>query len=208
MDNNSVFWGKKDTSINFCESPYEKSKYIAEYYNTISAIGYVFVGIFFTFTKIKNIGLTLISLGIGTSILHGTQRYYGQILDELSMLVLSFLIIEHLKFKQNKTVSYIFLYASIGLYLASYYVFSIFFILFSCYQIYICFLIKQILNNDKNISNIKILLTNSYIITLLISFMFWIIDQNTCDISFIQLHALWHVGTAISIFLGLLFLVI
>ena len=203
-----VFWGQKDTSISFCEHPYEKSKYIAEYYNTISSVGYIFVGIFFAFTKIKNIGLTLISMGIGTAILHGTQRYYGQILDELSMLVLSFLIIVQLKLLENKTVSYIYLYASCGLYLALYNFFSIFFILFSCCQIYICYMVKKKLNNDKNVSNIKKLLINSYITTLLVSVLFWTTDQITCNISFIQLHALWHVGTTIAIFLGLLLLVI
>ena len=48
--NNQLFWGKKDTSINFCENPYEKNNYIAEYYNTISAIGYL-VGIFLVLQK-------------------------------------------------------------------------------------------------------------------------------------------------------------
>ena len=206
--NNQLFWGKKDTSINFCENPYEKNNYIAEYYNTISAIGYILVGIFFSFTKIKNIGFTLISLGFGTALLHGTQRFYGQIIDELSMLVLSFFIIEQLRLLENKKISYLILYSICGLYLASYKFFSIFFILFSTCQIYICYLAKKFLNNNKDVSSIKKLLINSYIITLLISILFWATDQITCSLSFIQLHAFWHVGTSISIFLGLLFLVI
>ena len=206
--NKQLFWGKKDTSINFCENPYEKNNYIAEYYNTISAIGYILVGIFFSFTKIKNIGFTLISLGFGTALLHGTQRFYGQIIDELSMLVLSFFIIEQLRLLENKKISYLILYSICGLYLASYKFFSIFFILFSTCQIYICYLAKKFLNNNKDVSSIKKLLINSYIITLLISILFWATDQITCSLSFIQLHAFWHVGTSISIFLGLLFLVI
>ena len=208
MNNSIAFWGSKDTSINFCENPYEKNKYIAEYYNTISAVGYILVGIFFSFTKIKNIGLTLIFLGIGTAILHGTQRFYGQILDEFSMLVLSFFIIEQLRLLEKKKISYLILYSICGLYLASYKFFSIFFILFTTCQIYTCYLAKKFLKNNKDVSSIKKLLINSYIITLLVSFLFWATDQMTCSLSFIQLHAFWHVGTAISIFLGLLFLVI
>lgn len=203
-----TFWGKKDTSISFCEKPYEESKYIAEFYNTISAFSYILTGIFFYFTKIKKIGITLLFLGLGTAILHGTQRYYGQIMDELSMLVFSFFIIEKLRLILNKPTNRLILYSISALYIASYNIFSVFLIVFVTCQVYICYLAKKILRISENITHVKILLINSYIITFLISFVFWIIDQSFCNVYNIQLHALWHVGTSISIFLGLLFLII
>ena len=41
------YWGEKDTSIDFCEAKYDKSVWIAEYYNTMSAISYIIVGFLF-----------------------------------------------------------------------------------------------------------------------------------------------------------------
>ena len=82
----------KDTSVNFCENKYIKSKYIAEYYNTLSGFLYILVGLIYINTKIKRIALCSVILGIGTMILHMTQRYYGQILDEMAMLSLCYFI--------------------------------------------------------------------------------------------------------------------
>ena len=59
-------------------------------------------------------GYTLIILGIGTFLLHATQRWYGQWLDELSMLLLSFQGISYLrKIKNKKTNNFIFLIISV-----------------------------------------------------------------------------------------------
>ena len=74
-----MFWGNKDTSVTFCEDKYVKSSYIAEYYNTLSGISYSLVGLYFYNKNITDIGVILIILGIGTCILHATQRYYGQL---------------------------------------------------------------------------------------------------------------------------------
>ena len=82
------FWGEKDTSISFCEEPYKKSHYIAEYYNSLSGLIYIIVGLTFLKTRVRNMGYTLISLGAGTFFLHSTQKWQGQWLDELSMLLL------------------------------------------------------------------------------------------------------------------------
>ena len=89
----SIYWGKKDTSVTFCEKPYIENMYIAEFYNTISGSLYIFVSIPFLNTNINNIALTGIFLGLGTIMLHMTQRFYGQICDELSMLCLCYLIL-------------------------------------------------------------------------------------------------------------------
>ena len=88
-----MFWGKPDVSISFCEEKYVVSDYIAEYYNTMSALSYVIVGILFYRTRLKELSIIMILLGLGTALLHGTLRFYGQWLDEISMLILSFFII-------------------------------------------------------------------------------------------------------------------
>ena len=100
-------WGSKDTSVTFCEEPYKESKYIAEYYNTLSGTCYLLVSLSFLFTKVKNLAIVGIFLGVGTMLLHMTQRMYGQILDELSMLILSYGILTKLNKKYNPRVWYI-----------------------------------------------------------------------------------------------------
>ena len=96
-----MYWGKPDATISFCEDKYVVSKYIAEFYNTLSASSYFFVGLFFYFTKLSDIGVLLMLLGLGTAILHGTLRYYGQWFDEASMLILSLETLIYL----NKNIS-------------------------------------------------------------------------------------------------------
>ena len=39
-----AYWGEPDIELTFCENKYE-NKYIAEYYNSMSAISYMIVGI-------------------------------------------------------------------------------------------------------------------------------------------------------------------
>ena len=42
-----MYWGTPDVSVSFCEDKYVVSNYIAEYYNTMSALSYVIVGLIF-----------------------------------------------------------------------------------------------------------------------------------------------------------------
>ena len=78
---NNKYWGEYDSSIIFCEDKYVESEYIAEYWNTISGLLYVVVGIYFMNTLVKNIGISLVIMGLGTMGLHGTLRWYGQCMD-------------------------------------------------------------------------------------------------------------------------------
>ena len=50
-----MYWGKPDSTISFCEDKYNVLPYVAEYYNTMSAISYLIVGLILrNFTKLKN----------------------------------------------------------------------------------------------------------------------------------------------------------
>ena len=40
---NKMYWGNPDVSVKFCEDKYGVSNYVAEYYNTLSAIFYIIV---------------------------------------------------------------------------------------------------------------------------------------------------------------------
>jgi dihydroceramidase len=199
-----MYWGNPDASVSFCENKYKNSEYIAEYYNTLTALSYVMVGFFYLNTKLKDIGLNIIVLGIGTGVLHATLRYYGQMLDEIAMLSLSFNIISYLKaYKENKQISKYFLLGIICIYIKFYHHFYIFFLMFSSMQLYIYKLYSNI-----SIIKYNTCLKNIYVSIFLISSICWISDQVLCEyVKEYNLHALWHVGTSISIFIGLLPLV-
>ena len=49
-----MYWGNPDASVSFCEDKYNVLPYVAEYYNTMSAISYIIVGLILkNFTKLK-----------------------------------------------------------------------------------------------------------------------------------------------------------
>ena len=191
-----VFWGNKDTSVYFCEDKYTKSKYIAEYYNTFSGISYCLVGYYFYNKQIKDIGIILYLLGVGTCLLHATQRYYGQWLDECSMLTLSFFIIKRLRLKQGKMTKNNILVLMLMIYFYFESIFCYFLLLFISLLIYIYLIAKKM---DINKLYFKI-----YLNVFIISAVCWVLDQVLCDyVKNYYLHAIWHVGTSIAIFFGI-----
>jgi len=194
------YWGQKDTTITFCEVPYKDSIYIAEYYNSISGLFYSFIGLYFLNTKLKNISYTLIILGLGTFALHATQRWYGQWLDELSMLLLSFQSIKHLRnINHKKTYNSIFLFMTIlyGLWHT-----KTFIIMFISSQIYIFDLLRKV-KPKKNFKLTSYVYRLFYKYIFIISIISWILDQYFCKyFKSVHLHAIWHIGTAIVAFLG------
>ena len=187
----NAFWGEPDVELQFCEDKYQ-TKYIAEYYNSISAISYIFVGFLLYLYNKKKEGIVVIILGIGTFIMHATLRYYGQWIDEISMI-----IVESISIKKQKKIKYhnIYLCLIISLYFyfqSALYFVTIFFILL----LYIGYLTKKKLKNG----NKKIII---YTFLMCVSFTCWLFDQFLCGmVSNVNFHALWHVGTSLAIFSG------
>lgn len=197
-----MYWGEPDSSISFCEDKYIKSYYIAEYYNTLSAISYIIIGCIYLNTRLKEIGYITITLGIATGLLHGTLRYYGQWLDELTMLILSFFIINRIRnINKKREISKLYLYFLIIFYSVFQKEHMVFLVMFTFMQIYTYSIL--IIRND-------ILKKNSIIVSLysnifLFSSVCWICDQMFCDyVKQLYLHAVWHIGTALSLGIGLL----
>jgi len=200
------YWGKRDATIYFYEEPYVKSNYIAEYYNSLSGFIYTLVGIYFLRTRIHKMAQTLIVLGIGTVALHSTQRWYGQWIDELSMLYLSFQSIQYLRSKENKTTSVIWIPLGLSIYTQSYN--FIFILLFTICQIYILFILKKP-TPKKNYEMQAYIYNIIYKYVFLFSTIIWMIEHSGYDSTdSYHLHAWWHIGTGISVFFGLNELVI
>ena len=198
-----MYWGIQDATVKFCEDKYNVLPYVAEYYNTISAISYLMVGLFFKkFTNLKKISNSIIFLGIGTMLLHGTLRRYGQWMDECGMLSFSYDVIVEIRNRSNKKTHYLYFICLI----CSYFIFlkfHFFVLLFLGLQIYIYLIINKSYKNNSN----KILV-NAYVCCFVISIILWGLDRFYCSYTKnLQLHALWHVGTSLSILFGCLTLI-
>ena len=184
-------WGIKDTSVSFCEKPYKESKYIAEFYNTLTGISYALVSIPFLKTKTRNLAIIGVFLSIGTILLHMTQRIYGQIMDEVSMLMLSYGMLSKMNNFYNPKYG-IFL---IGVYLKYYDNFKVFFTMFVTIIVCIVNETKYLKRNRK--------LKNAFLIIMGTGMILWAVDQLACTyVENYYLHSMWHICTSISIFIG------
>ena len=185
------FWGIPDASVDFCEEKYIESYWVGEYYNTLSSLMYICVGIPFLFTKIKHIAWCIIGIGVGSILLHGTLRCYGQWVDEIFMILTVFKTLKYIR----PNTSNVFLVISIYLYFSFSHLYFVFLIIFGMLKMYFLYISFK---SDK-------ILLKLYISCFTIAFICWTLDQGACSfVQHIQLHAWWHIFTSISILFGML----
>ena len=189
------YWGIKDTSVTFCEKPYNENAYIAEFYNTLSGTMYMFVAIPFLNTTINDIAICSIFLSLGTITFHMTQRFYGQICDELSMLCLCYLILN--KINKNKYPKKI-LFFIMFTYLQNYMNFIYFVCMFTIEIFLIIYECRKLKKKEK------VHKRNVFIVSMGFGTFLWILDQQFCSVvNMYQLHAFWHIFTSIGLLCGL-----
>ncbi len=93
---NATYWGPPDAVVDFCESNYIHSSTIAETWNTLSSLTYVVLGfegcyhamVLGSWWPFPLTFFMLAVVGCGSIALHGTLRWWGQMLDEMPMLAL------------------------------------------------------------------------------------------------------------------------
>lgn len=186
------YWGEYDSSIIFCEDKYVESEYIAEYWNTISGLLYVVVGIYFMNTLVKNIGISLVIMGIGTMGLHGTLRWYGQWMDEMGMLSLMFVYIKGVYYDVSNNI----LYLLLGTYITFNKNHNVFLLMFVSLLYYQYNAVKKIIKTEKTIRYKKY-----YFITMGLGGICWILDR-ICFTKVINFHMYWHIFSAFGCILG------
>ena len=184
------YWGVPNTSIDFCEEKYIINPYIAEYYNVISSLSFILVGLPFIRSKMSNIAWVTILIGIGSMLLHGTLQQYGQWVDEMAMISLNFFAFK--PFYSDFSILYLFII------IAMYYKNCDHYISFlGIFSIMHYFVWKEITERKYKINR---LYYHAYHIFFIIGFMCWLSDQFLCNyIKPYQLHACWHVCSALSI---------
>ncbi|CAG8662000.1 23739_t:CDS:2 [Dentiscutata erythropus] len=92
MDSVIGFWGEP-TATNWCERNYDVTHYIAEFFNTISSLCMVSAGIFGIYKHSKGFEprysicfASIIVVGIGSILFHGTLLFSLQLFDEVPMM--------------------------------------------------------------------------------------------------------------------------
>ena len=165
----NYLWGQPDASVKFCEDKYDVVPWIAEYTNSISALCYFSIGIVFLNTRLKHIAYDLFFLGISTFLFHMSIRAWGQILDEIAMILLSY---DALRDVLN--IRRIYVIPILVIYVLLHQKFIFFLILFGIQQAYLVKIgLKHVKPNKK-------LYLYAYIISFLFAFMFWLGDQFYC----------------------------
>ena len=93
----SPFWGAPNSLVDWCEPNYTHTRYVAEFWNTLSSFPMIVAGL---------IGLgccrryrlerrfwccyaMLMTVGVGSVLFHGTLQWWGQAADELPMIYAS-----------------------------------------------------------------------------------------------------------------------
>jgi|UniRef100_A0A6C0C203 hypothetical protein len=188
-----AYWGEPDIELKFCENKYE-TPYIAEYYNSMTAISYMIVGFILIFNKRREAGIWTIFLGIGTFVMHTTLRYYGKWMDEVSMLMLEMVAIKRVMIQYDVYIDYL-----------SFFVFILYFFINNSHFFIVMFFGLLLFIGHKTYYKLKESGILCYTFLMTVSILFWIIDQLFCDYSSnYNFHALWHVGTALAILFGML----
>jgi len=88
------FWSPRTASVDWCEPNYVHSIYVAEWYNTLSSLAVVFMGVsgmilsaIYSYKKRFFLSfLAMLVVGCGSVAFHGTLLFQGQALDELPMV--------------------------------------------------------------------------------------------------------------------------
>ena len=180
------FWGTPDTSVRFCEKKYTHYSWIAEYHNTISSIYYILAALPFIKTKISKVAWSCIGVGIGSMMLHGTVRFYGQWVDELSMLFFSYNSLRHIDKRFPPLSPFL-----IAIYLKHWKFFPAFISVFLSMQLRILYLLSKRKKNK--------LLLKLYVFFFTLGFSCWITDKFVGErYEKYKLHAYWHFFTALS----------
>jgi dihydroceramidase len=77
------FWGPVTSTIDWCETNYTITTYIAEFWNTISNISFILFGIFGVLNaylqrfelRFAVTFLGVVAIGVGSAMFHGTLQY-------------------------------------------------------------------------------------------------------------------------------------
>uniref|UniRef100_A0A6G1SF27 Alkaline ceramidase n=1 Tax=Aceria tosichella TaxID=561515 RepID=A0A6G1SF27_9ACAR len=223
QDSTRGLWAQT-ASIDWCESNYELSYYVAEFWNTISNLAFILPQLsqFVTLSKHKNVEpafnkafLSLALVGIGSFCFHMTLARPMQMFDETSMILVSlhsFYLLYIIKKPDVNKQKLLFFLTCYGLLFLSLYAFLVDWPIFhhSTFgllvyaSMYIGYQLKKIHGSHYKFWTVFIMQH--------LAFAFWAFDKHYCEIltqfrnnhvplvfrPLFQFHAVWHLLMGLS----------
>ncbi|KAI9905699.1 hypothetical protein PsorP6_014244 [Peronosclerospora sorghi] len=222
------FWGPPTSTIDWCELNYEYTYYIAEFWNTISNIFFVLLGLYGLYGTFK-MGLEtrfqiqivgVMAIGLGSAMFHGTLQYVYQQCDETpmiwSVLVWIYIVynneIERIPIKNARkyVIAHLTITGVVFTVLHAIYrfttVFQWFFsVLAILAAVRLCGHYLEVKDSTARA------VARSYVLTGLLGSACWLIDYHYCHVVRglpvnPQAHAWWHTFMGISSYQGLVFM--
>uniref|UniRef100_A0A6S8DIS1 Alkaline ceramidase n=1 Tax=Aplanochytrium stocchinoi TaxID=215587 RepID=A0A6S8DIS1_9STRA len=207
------YWGKA-TGINWCERDYEHSEYIAEFWNTITNVGFIIVGVYglFLVNKLKlprrftALSYCLIGLGLTSGFFHASLLWTGQKLDESFENVL-LVILYHSDSMDQRIASLHSIIVTLGIFLITAFLFC------EIHLIVIAILTLTKVRREAALAQLQVGeklrlgLSRSIKIagvSIVIGAICWLFDRLFCGVIRAspfnpQLHSWWHIFCAISL---------
>jgi len=211
------FWGPVTANVDWCESNYSHTRYIAEFYNTLSSVPMIWMG-FVGMMECRRLRLerqyglsffALMVVGIGSVLFHGTLDYSAQLADELPMILGSlvfFYVMYDLVMKSKNgrfwvpewvTVSLLVGYGALTTLLMALWTHSALPMNIS----YVCMVVFIILSSVKLYRDAKQPIMRRVFELSLLCFFFacacWLTEKYFCEAGMPvtqYLHAVWHLG--------------
>jgi len=218
------YWGHPNSIIDFCEPNYFISHYFAEFFNCLSSIPMVvqaLLGLVLTHKyatkqfRYKMCFVSLMLVGIGSSLFHASLKYKYQLLDELPMLILSantlFCTLTAKSNSRTKNEYYLMLFmmsitaAECVLYIY-FQIWSIFFWGYSINVLIITYIVYTVyLKSSPMVRRVFTLGWACYYG----GFLCWCADMAFCDyVQALHLHSFWHLGAGYGAYLNFILLIV
>jgi len=219
------YWGKRTSAVDWCESNYTWSFYIAEFFNTITSLPAAFFALYGLYLTYKYgydkrfivVNLLVGLVGLGSAAFHGTLLYTGQILDELPMvyasLSLLYIILEMdstkkpiYRYLAPGLIGYSALFTGVYLYLPSFFIFFLVGYIFGILTlVYQC---SKIFRKPTTLYHQKLFIVLSVSFYIGGFLFFWVPEILFCDqLQALNFHSWWHVTSTLGAFMMVIFAV-
>jgi dihydroceramidase len=230
-NNRPGFWGPPASSIDWCERNYAVSFFIAEWWNTLSNVGQIVLGVWGLHwvgeqrleRRFTLVYASMIFVGVGSTAFHGTLTHIGQQGDETPMVIglslwLYVLACLNPSFEAKQPriaalAKWMALLQSL-VFAVLHYVFSFVVFFQSLIGLQVIVGVAMVLGEYKRCSDPGARrLVHGYLLTWLVAFPVWLIDQHLCAQMYKlphglpnpQLHAWWHVFMSVNCYIGPVF---
>jgi len=219
------FWGFPDANVNWCEEDYVVTRYIAEFWNTVTSLIIVLVGLHGVYVyrhrqleqRHSVIFYMTSVVGMGSALFHCTLRKTGQMLDEVPMVWGNHALLYSSMLIRHKGSSPLVLWGLVlsAVLLTVIYVYFQYFITFSImYGLTLTYQAKLVAGwiSEGFARNIY---TPTWLCIYLSAGLYfgglalWCIENLFCNrVQTLNLHAIWHIGAGMgTYYLNLLLMI-